>query len=338
MTFLAGSLVDFLRVLVSTSTRNLVRLRPRIPNANQLMVKWSRTPARSRHRRLNPPTKLMRNRFRGTNPACYYGSLQLTSYRSLRKPFSQRVFEKKLSDCYIKVASKLQTRLLCDEMQATLPYELRTMIYAELLGPDTHYDHSTTSHYLTNIGDADNFHEILEHHPHVRDPAYLGPETYEELAETWYKLALFRLSKFSNVEDLFSRDIWGLGLDLRKYLRNVQVTIRPSNSNPETYPPGPKDVLMAKSLEALTQLEKGCRITVAFDFRPWARFDPTPDEARLWFKEVAVIFPTLERLMVKEMRIKIKIDDAEAITLTKEWLDVEYWMGLFMTLSIAEDA
>jgi hypothetical protein len=114
----------------------------------------------------------------------------------------------------------------------------------------------------------------------VRDPTYLGPETYEELTEIWCKLALFRLSKFSNVEDLFSRDIWGLGLDLRKYLRNVQVTIRPSNFNPETHPPGPKDVLMPKVLEALTQLEKGCRITVAFDFRPWAQFDPTPDEAR----------------------------------------------------------
>jgi hypothetical protein len=42
--------------------------------------------------------------------------------------------------------------------------------------------------------------------------------------------------------------------------------------------------------------------------------------------------------MVKAMRIKIKIDDAEAIALTKEWLDVEYRMGLFMTLSTAEDA
>jgi hypothetical protein len=36
------------------------------------------------------------------------------------------------------------------------------MVYAELLGPDTHYDHSTTSHYLTLIGDPAVFYEIDE--------------------------------------------------------------------------------------------------------------------------------------------------------------------------------
>jgi hypothetical protein len=140
-------------------------------NASALKAKIGRTSNRSpkdkrqtclRRRRLHLLSKLTRNTLQGTNPVYYCRKLRLTSYMILRKPFNQRVFAKKLSDCYIKAVSKPQTCLLCDEMQATLPYELRTMVYAELLGPDTHYDHSTTSHYLTSIGDPAVFYEIDE--------------------------------------------------------------------------------------------------------------------------------------------------------------------------------
>jgi hypothetical protein len=66
---------------------------------------------------------------------------------------------------------------------------------------------------------------FIRMYPHISDRNYVDEQTYSELAESWYRLSLFRLDCLSDVSSFFTRDVWGLYLESRQYVRHVQVQI-----------------------------------------------------------------------------------------------------------------
>jgi hypothetical protein len=223
-------------------------------------------------------------------------------------------------------------------MHRLLPRQLRDMVYKKLLGDDLHCQH-TASHKHPGYGNIRWQLTFFKHHPDACDADYFGQVTYNELAEMWYELAHFRLDHKSGVANLFEHDIGGLDFDLRQHIRDLRIAMKPSDINPETHVPGPGDVRMPKNLETLAEIEKSRRVTIFLNFREWSDLEPTNDEVCPWFVALAVILPALEELMAKGTKIWVKVDDAEAVRLTKEDLNVESWVvGLFGRRTIEEDA
>jgi hypothetical protein len=61
---------------------------------------------------------------------------------------------------------------------------------------------------------------------HLVNPAFVDSFTRYELLESWYKLGRFTFENLDLVARFLHKDIWDLGLPVKKLVRNLEIRMR----------------------------------------------------------------------------------------------------------------
>jgi hypothetical protein len=112
---------------------------------------------------------------------------------------------------YIESYAMSSCQAICEDMQKKLPRELRDNIYECIIGKDI--VHKVTTKYSRRLEDTYN--------THFCDAKYMGRITKSELAETWYRLVLFKIPSGVDIERFLHRDMWQLGLIPYRHIHKV---------------------------------------------------------------------------------------------------------------------
>jgi hypothetical protein len=112
---------------------------------------------------------------------------------------------------YIESYAMSSCQVICEDMQKKLPRELRDNIYKCIVGEETAHDVSTK--HPPRLEDT--------YHSHLCDAKYMGSITKTELAETWYRLVLFKIPSGVDIERFLNRDMWRSGLVPQQHIQKI---------------------------------------------------------------------------------------------------------------------
>jgi hypothetical protein len=98
---------------------------------------------------------------------------------------------------YIESYAMSSCQVICEDMQKKLPRELRDNIYKCIVGEET--AHNASTKHPPWLEDT--------YHSHLCDAKYIGSITKTELAETWYRLVLFKIPSGVDIERFLNRDM-----------------------------------------------------------------------------------------------------------------------------------
>jgi hypothetical protein len=136
-----------------------------------------------------------------------YADLRQSSYR----------LSKELDD-YINPFIAPGCRALFNSIQQCLPRELRDMIHVYLLSPYLDIEIRKDRQGNLQVYNFDNSHLV--------NPAFAESFTRHELLESWYKLGRFTFANLDLVARFLHTDLWGLGLPVKKLVRNLEIRMR----------------------------------------------------------------------------------------------------------------
>jgi hypothetical protein len=169
-------------------------------------------------------------------------------------------------------------------------------------------------------------------------PEYVGPETWLELAETWYRCSVFCLEPGDDVAELLDDDLWDEGLDPRQHIRNVQIRVE-SCCPPKEKRSRLRSINVVKDASMLLQLRVPVRITIVLDLTMWGHTFEDDHIMRFTGPVALCFFPLLKKMLKDEWRVMMQVKGSSSprssevkksdpVALKREELNAAHWCRL----------
>jgi hypothetical protein len=244
-----------------------------------------------------------------------------------------------------EIARTESCRALCDKIRATLPREIRDMIYEYIfdvhdvaldLPMEREYSSTLDFEYPDRLASnlppprdcecpaCTEFFDALDGKTlrpsdrysgflyFLRDDECFDAEVQGEMAETYYRITTFTLHHHRTIPKVIEKEEWVFGHELQTSIRKLEIFLGGDYLLPLVPPHTPFSDTVGPSLEKLGELNKNCQIT--FHITSWPFTDDSWhhigwETVRLTREELAgaidVLFGAFKRLRDSGAKIRV---------------------------------